>query len=532
MANGTVKKIEIIKPKQEINSVTGERKKLRVCAYCRVSTDSDEQLVSYQAQVDYYEKTIKQNEEWEFANIYADEGISGTSTKNRTAFNKMIKDCEDGKIDKVLTKSVSRFARNIVDCLTYVRKLRELGISIFFEKENVDTLTPNGELMLTILSSLAEEESRSISNNIRWAVEKKFERGEVIISGTMLGYRYDKEDNKTLVIVEEEAEIIRLIYKLFLQGESYVAIGKYLEAQGYKTRVGKSTWRGDTIKSILTNEKYKGDAFLQKTYTRDFMDKRRKKNNGVKQAYYVKDSHPAIISPEDYEKVEQELRRREINRGSKKEKTNCKYVLSDILVCAECGTPYRRASWKGQYNEPRYVWRCDNRLRHGTKYCKKSPTIEEKILHKALMDAIADMVTAKEVEEVVNQNKQKLKLSQSGCADNDKQGSSESEYLIIELNNYKKQLDDLILREVSGIDVSKEYTEVSDRIKSTQNKLNNLKHKTKAEKLSLVKIQLNSFDESVVKKLIHKVSIISKEEIEIEFVSAIKVKKDLNEYMD
>ncbi|MFV0518989.1 MAG: recombinase family protein [Lachnospirales bacterium] len=523
-----VKKIQVLSTKVQVENFKNSKKdKLKVCAYCRVSTDSEEQQTSYQSQVSFYKNKIDNNDDWKLVDIYADEGISGTSTKNRIAFNKMIKDCEDGKIDIVLTKSISRFSRNIVDCLTYIRKLKELGVKIIFEKENIDTLSENGELMLTILGGLAQEESASISNNIRWSMEKKFERGEVVVSGAMLGYKYN--EHKNLEIVEEEAKIIRLIFKLFLEGESYKSIGEYLEENGYKTGHGKTTWRYNGIKHILQNEKYKGDAHLQKTYTRDFMDKNRKKNNGVIQAYYVEDSHPAIISKEDFLKVEQEIRRRSIKKSKNNKKANSKYALSDILICAECGSPYRRTTWKGQYAEPKYVWRCDNRLQHGKKFCKKSPTIEEKLIQKVLMEAIAELTAVERVEQIVNENKAKLQ----GSGKNDRSldcEAKEKQELIDKQEFYKAKLDELILLELEGEDVTEDYKKVSKQLKEFKTKLEDL---NKPQNVDNIKIRtteriVNDFDESVVKQLINKVDIISKEKIEIEFVSALKMEMGLD----
>ncbi len=523
MSDTKTRKIKVIEANSRLNSVDKENKrKLRVCAYCRVSTDNEEQQSSYQSQVNFYESKINNNRDWELVDIYADEGISAISTKNRTNFNRMIKDCEKGKIDIILTKSISRFSRNSLDCLSYTRKLKELGIDIHFEKEGIKILSSDGELMLTLLSSIAEEESRSISNNIRWAMDKKFQRGEIVVSGAILGYRFN--ENKELEIVEEEAKTVRLIYKLFLEGLSYAKIARELESRGCKTGKGNTKWSYVTVSHILKNEKYKGDAHLQKTYTRDFMDKKRKKNNGEIKSYYITDSHPAIISKSDFEKVEQEIRRRQIGKKSKKEKASSKYALSDILVCAECETPYRRVTWKGQYEETKYVWRCDSRLKHGKKFCKKSPTIEEKPIQRALMEAIEEISVDYTIEETIGINMAKLK-QKAEC--DEKKIAEEKEYLKDQRELYKKQLDDLILLEINGKDVSEEYKEISKQLKEIQDKLQ-INSTVNNIELDTRKIIIGEFNEALVKKLIHKVKIISKEEIEIEFVSAVKIRKELN----
>ena len=256
----------------------GEDVKKRVAAYARVSTDSEEQLSSYEIQVKYYTNHIKSNENWEFVEVYTDEGITGVSTKRRDGFNRMIRDALDGKIDLIITKSVSRFARNTVDTLTTVRKLKEKGVEVYFEKENVYTLDSKGEVMLTIMSSLAQEESRSISENVTWGQRKRFADGKVSLPYKyFLGY--EKGADGLPKVVEKEAEIVRLIYRLFLEGKTVSYIANHLTNLKIKTPRGKNKWTTTTVKSILTNEKYKGDALLQKCYTVDFLTKKKKKND-------------------------------------------------------------------------------------------------------------------------------------------------------------------------------------------------------------------------------------------------------------
>ena len=264
--------------------------KRRVAAYARVSTDSDEQLTSYEAQVDYYTHYIKERPDWTFAGMYADEGISGTNTKRREGFNQMITDALAGKIDLIVTKSVSRFARNTVDSLTTVRKLKEKGVEVYFQKENIYTLDSKGELLITIMSSLAQEESRSISENVTWGCRKRFADGKVSMPyKNFLGYR--KGGNGEPEIVPEEAEVVRRIYRLFLEGQTPYGIKQILEAEHIPTPTGKQTWQTATILSILTNEKYKGDALLQKTFCTDFLTKKMKVNEGEVPQYYVENSH-------------------------------------------------------------------------------------------------------------------------------------------------------------------------------------------------------------------------------------------------
>ena len=282
------------------NNLKISKNKKKVAAYARVSTDNEEQISSYEAQVDYYTRYIKSKNDWEFIEVYTDEGISATNTKKRDGFNRMIKDALEKKIDLIVTKSVSRFARNTVDTLTTVRKLKEKGVEIYFEKENIYTLDSKGELLITIMSSLAQEESRSISENVKWGQRKRFADGKVSLPyKQFLGY--EKGEDGFPKLIEEEAKIVKLIYILFLEGKTMSAIAKYLTNEKIPTPARKTIWTASTIKSILTNEKYKGDALLQKCYTIDFLTKKRKKNEGEIPQYYVKNSHQAIISPEIYD---------------------------------------------------------------------------------------------------------------------------------------------------------------------------------------------------------------------------------------
>ena len=306
-----------------------DKPKLRVAAYCRVSTDSDEQAGSYEIQVAHYTDYISRNPEWELAGIYADDGISGTNTKKRERFNEMIDDCEAGKIDKVITKSISRFARNTLDCLKYVRKLKELNIDIFFEKENIHTLEASGELLLTIMASLAQQESQTLSQNVKLGLQFRYQDGKVQVNHNhFLGYTKDADGN--LIIDEEEAKVVRRIFREYLEGSSFRDIAEGLERDGIKTGAKKNKWHLSTIQGILRNEKYIGDALLQKTITTDFIEKTRIKNDGLLPQYYVKDSHPAIIPKDIFTQVQEEMVRRANmfsgENGSKRRVYSSKYA--------------------------------------------------------------------------------------------------------------------------------------------------------------------------------------------------------------
>ena len=290
------KSITVIPARKRVgNTVNKEVKpKLRVAAYCRVSTDSDEQATSYDAQVEHYTNFIQKNEEWEFAGIFADDGITGTSTKKRDEFNRMIEECMAGNIDMIITKSISRFARNTLDCLKYIRQLKDKNIAVFFEKENINTMESKGEVLLTIMASLAQQESQSLSQNVKLGIQYRYQQGEVQVNHKrFLGYT--KDENKQLVIDPEGAEVVKRIYREYLEGASLLQIARGLEADGILTAAGKAKWRPETLKKILQNEKYIGDALLQKTYTVDFLSKKRVKNNGIVPQYYVENSHEPII---------------------------------------------------------------------------------------------------------------------------------------------------------------------------------------------------------------------------------------------
>lgn len=295
------KNITVIPARKRVgNTVNKEVKpKLKVAAYCRVSTDSDEQATSYEAQMEHYTNFIQKNDEWEFAGIFADDGISGTNTKKREEFNRMIEECMAGHIDMVITKSISRFARNTLDCLKYIRQLKEKNIPVFFEKENINTMDSKGEVLLTIMASLAQQESESLSKNVKMGLQFRYQNGEVQVNhNRFMGYT--KDENGHLIIEPSEAEIVKRIYLEYLQGASLKQIGEGLEADGILTAAGKAKWRPETIKKILRNEKYIGDALLQKTYTVDVLTKKRVQNNGIVPQYYVENDHEPIIPRDLY----------------------------------------------------------------------------------------------------------------------------------------------------------------------------------------------------------------------------------------
>ena len=360
----TPRKVTVIPPTINITTMAPNDAitKRRTAGYARVSTDSDEQFTSYEAQVDYYTEFIKRHSEWEFVKVYTDEGITGTSTKHRDGFNEMIKDALNGKIDLIVTKSISRFARNTVDTLVNVRKLKEHGVEVFFEKENIYTFDSKGEVLITIMSSLAQEESRSISENVTWGQRKRFADGKVSLPyKNFLGYKKGKNDLPE--IVPKEAEIVRRIYRLFLAGLTPGIIAKKLQDEGIPSPAGKSQWRYSTIESILSNEKYKGDALLQKKFTVDFLTKKQKVNEGEVPQYYVQNSHPAIIDPEEWDMVQRELSRRKQLGG----KYRCNDILSCRIVCGDCGEFYGSKVWHSTSKYRRVIWQCNSKFNNGCK---------------------------------------------------------------------------------------------------------------------------------------------------------------------
>ena len=363
--------------------------KKRVAGYARVSTDQEEQHTSYEAQVDFYTNYIKSNDEWTYVDVYADEGISATSTKRREGFNRMVKDALDGKIDLIVTKSVSRFARNTVDTLTTVRQLKEKGVEVYFEKENIYTMDSKGELLITIMSSLAQEESRSISENVTWGQRKRMQDGKVSMAYKhFLGYK--KGSDGLPEIVESEAKIVRLIYTMYLQGKTHNAIARHLTNEGIPTPAGKKEWRVSTVLSILKNEKYKGDAILQKVFTVDFLTKKTKINEGEIPQYYVENSHPAVVDPEVYDLVQMEMKKRK-DKGRQQSGLNC---FSSKIVCGICGQFYGSKVWHSNSKYRRVIWQCNHKYKSGDK-CQ-TPHMYEAIIHKVFIDAFNQIYGDKE----------------------------------------------------------------------------------------------------------------------------------------
>ncbi|MSU05919.1 recombinase family protein [Spirochaetales bacterium NM-380-WT-3C1] len=364
------------------------QKKRRVAAYARVSTEEDDQLSSYEAQVSYYSSFIKSNPEWEFVEVYSDEGISGTHTKKREGFLRMIDDAVNHKkIDLILTKSVSRFARNTVDSLSTIRLLKENGVEVYFEKENIYTFDSKGEMLLTIMSSIAQEESRSISENVSWGMQRRFEEGKYSVGySTFLGY--DKGNDGKLVINPEQAKTVRYIFTRFLEGKTPYSIAKELMERKMKTGAGNDKWSTESVVRILQNEKYCGKAILQKTYKRDLLSKRIT-NNGEVRKYLVENGHEAIIPPEQFEMAQQELesRRKETRQHSSKS------IFTSKLVCGDCGSFYGSKVWHSTDKYRSVVWQCNNKFK-ADKKCT-TPHLREGVIKNVFIKAVNSIVTDK-----------------------------------------------------------------------------------------------------------------------------------------
>lgn len=349
-----------------------------VCGYARVSTENEEQEDSFERQVEHFTALIRAHSDWVFGGVYADHGITGTRAEARLKFMEMIEACRAGKINRILVKSVSRFARNTVDSLSYIRELKELGVSVYFENENIDTLTPGGEVLITILAAIAEQESRNMSTNIKWAFQKRFKNGDVIIGCNTLGYT--KEDDH-YVIVLKDAMTVQRIFREFVCGKTAKNIADGLNADGIKTIKGNQ-WYSSSVLNILGNEKYTGNALMGKTFKPDVLSKNRVKNEGQAPSYYIENSHPAIIS-EDMYKIAQSLRktRKELRSSSKTGhgRYSAKYPLSGLLVCANCGSKFRRHKRSQKNGTKVPMWIC---IRHEKEagVCDVTPIREDRVM--------------------------------------------------------------------------------------------------------------------------------------------------------
>lgn len=426
-----------------------KHRQLRVASYSRVSTDFEEQLTSFHAQKSYYTDLILRTPEWTLAGTYADEGISGASAEKRPDFMRMYRHCKKGKIDLIITKSISRFARNTLDSIGYVRKLKAMGVGVLFEKENINTLEENSEVVLTILASLAQEELNSMSMNIKMGKRMAMQEGKIHFPYSKV-YAYRKGEEGQPEIIPEEAEVIRRIYKSYLAGESVGRIMDALNREDIPSPTKKGKWTDTTIRGLLKNERYCGDVLLQKTYITDPISKKSKKNNGELPKIYIKNNHVPIVSREIFEQVQKEsarrISKRKVTKASVTEqgRYSSLYALNDILICGECGTPYKRVTWTKRNGEKQIVWRCYKRLDYGTKYCKDSVTLDEESLHAAIMEAIS--ATAGERQSLIPLVMEQLEHTMWERAD----GQINVEQIEQRMAELKAQTMDLISQSISS----------------------------------------------------------------------------------
>lgn len=510
---GNVMKIPA-RPQVGNRAAKKEIKRLRVAAYCRVSTDNEEQATSYDTQIQHYREYIISKPEWELVDIYADEGISATNTKKRDDFNRMIDDCKLGLIDLVITKSISRFARNTVDCLNYIRELKEMNIPVFFEKENINTMDAKGEVLITIMASLAQQESESLSQNVKLGMQYRFQQGKIMVNTTcFLGY--DKDDKGNLVINQKQAEVVKRIFREYLEGKSILAICRGLERDKIKTSRGNARWHDSSVRKILENEKYMGDALLQKTYTVDFLNKKRVKNNGIMPQYYVEDSHPAIISKEIFMQVQEEIARRGMLKDvhGRRKCFSAAHAFSQITFCADCGAEFSRLHWNN-HGKKSIVWRCSKRLEDYTKCSAR--TIKEDDLQQAFVEALQIMI---------GDSSNYLKRLQSNL-----------NQIIVDpcaLQNIDDQLNKLQHELIERTENHEDYTDIADEIfrlreqreKVQVSKSSQAEYKKRIKELQFfIKSQPKQmeFDETLARHLLSKITIFD-ECIVFEFKSGVTV---------
>lgn len=537
MPTDTNRKVTVIPADPQMTEKDIRKKHLRVAPYCRVSTSTDEQLDSYDNQIEYYTEKIKAQEGWTMVDMFADPGITGTSVKKRKEFQRMIKTCEKGKVDLVITKSVSRFCRNTLDGLEYVRKLKAIGVGVYFEKENVNTLYMDNEMILTFMMSQAQAESESMSGNIKWGHRKNFKDGKVYYHyAGFLGYRRGEDDLPE--IDPEEAEIVRRIFSRYLLGQSVAQISKELMADGIKTARGKDTWRDPVIRGMLQNEKYVGDAMLQKTFIKDLFTRQSVKNNGQLPKYYVHECHPAIIDRLTFQRVQEEMARRSsiktVSTTAKTElaKYSGKYALTELMSCANCGGPYRRISWSRPEGK-KIVWRCLNRVENGKKFCKTAPTLEECDVHAAVVAAMNEMFNLKTMQSILSDSITTALAQKSGgmsiaAIDSRLTELREKQYGLLQLaagagaesTFYDEELNRVNI-EFSGLlaqrsEQEKLQTDTSEK---------DLRAEQIAKDLITEGLAITTFDDVAVRQLIESVKVVSKEKLLVRFKDGTEIEQ-------
>ena len=506
-----------------------EKTKRRVAGYARVSTEHEEQATSYEAQMDYYTNYITSRDDWVFVGMYSDEGITATNTKKREGFNQMIEDALAGKIDLIITKSVSRFARNTVDSLTTVRELKEKGVEIYFEMENIWTLDAKGELLITIMSSLAQEESRSISENTTWGKRKMFADGRASI-GFKHFLGYDRGPDGEFIINEEQAVTVRYIYKRYLEGYSTYKIACELTEMGVKTPAGKDKWHPSSVMSILQNEKYKGDALLQKTFTKDFLTHKLVVNNGEVPQYYVEGHHEGIVTADQFDQAQAEILRR---KGM--QKYSGVGLFSSIIRCGECGSWYGAKVWHSNDKYRKVIYRCNNKYSDGCK-CK-TPHINEDELKELFIKAANELFS--EREEILANTKVMMEMvCETDSLDRDLQDNitdlniiseqmqvaiAENSRVALDQGEYEKRYAELTARYEKA---KAGYDDIADQIESKKAKRELFKGFIRTlEKHDGI---IEEFDAGMWSSLVQEVIVKAKDDVRLIFKNGFEVRVPKN----
>ena len=500
---------------------------LNVAAYCRVSTEKEEQENSLENQISHYRREIEANPNWTLVDVFIDFGLSGLNDTKRTEFMRMIEMCNQGEIDLILTKSISRFARNQLDCLSYIRKLKSKNIGIRFDKEGINTLDPSSEIFLSWFSAFAQAESESLSMNVTRGKRMGYKDGKFTFPSNLYGYR--KDENNDPVIIPGQASVVRKMFHLYLEGNSIDSINKWLRENEIKSPKGYNKWSNSTISGILRNEKYMGDALLQKTYTVDFLTKTIARNKGEINQYYIENNHEGIVSKEIFNMVQDEMKRRaNLYCGEQKSKHSSQYALTGKVFCGECGTVYRRVTWS-RGGKKKIVWRCVERLTNGTKNCKNSPTIPEDDLHNAILKSIREMVS--DTDSIAETFKNEIETVLS------KGDDCNPQVIKHKIKNYEKEIKTLtsILRETEDKEfyvekirkLEEELSVLSEKLQSIpERKPDNMMCQIE-QFIDGIELNMNDYFNTLVRNLIESAVVISEHEIKIKYIGWVEIEMKL-----
>ena len=534
-----VRTITKIEANPILTSKKDEYRRLRVAAYCRVSTDEEDQLNSLETQMQYYTSKIAENPNWTMVGIYADEGISGTRADKRDKFMKLMRDCQKGKVDYILTKSTTRFARNTVDSLTWIRKLRAIGIGVYFEEQNLDSSKVENETLIGFFSVMAQSESESISGNVKWGIHKRMKNGTYAVQFNMLGYKRGEDGEP--YIIPEEAEIVRELFNRFLDGASLGQLKTFLENKKVLTRRGKNEWSISVIRGMLSNEKYVGDILYQKTYRADCISKKVKVNRGEMTRYLVSNNHPPIIDRDTFNLVQAELSRR-TSKNKKMDsaiteqgKYSGKFALSELLVCGSCGSAYRRNS-KVAKGKTTYYWRCVNRVEHGTKYCKDSAGVEEKMLQESICRCLSKMLEdSQEVYSLIQSNLTYAVSGNSAALDMHlietqmKQVKQDADNMMEKMSKtegstelYEKALSELFEQLVAlrtQYEQARAQSEQSDSVNAEVQRILNI--------LKTTEISFTEYDDLTVRRLVECIQVCGREKIIVTLKGGYQAEEEL-----